>query len=253
MFRLKRSISSGLLPLSWLLLCPAVPSPAQTRDAKLDDLAAQLKAKAPGKLRSGHGGSKALACLVMDFQGPDEFETRLDVQLADEFSQALQEKWPEMTVLDRSKFDGDLETMPLGRDAHLQEWAASSTAETAGASVVVIGRVTKQEQKLDLRVSLLNEKHKSLAEASERLELTDARRDLEKLPPRESTTPSPWPETPTAGKNGYGAPKCVTCPHPPFSEDARRARAGGVVILNVLIGEDGNVQDIAVARGLPTV
>lgn len=52
-----------------------------------------------------------------------------------------------------------------------------------------------------------------------------------------------------AGVNGVGQPQCIYCPPPEFSEEARKAKYQGVVLLEVTITADGRVIDPVVVKG----
>lgn len=55
------------------------------------------------------------------------------------------------------------------------------------------------------------------------------------------------------GDGGYGGasqPKLIYSPDPEFSEEARKAKYQGVVVLNVVVGADGRVHNASVFRSL---
>ena len=52
------------------------------------------------------------------------------------------------------------------------------------------------------------------------------------------------------GQNGIGYPQCAYCPDPPFTEEARKARLQGSVILNLVILPDGTPTQVQVIHGL---
>ena len=52
-----------------------------------------------------------------------------------------------------------------------------------------------------------------------------------------------------AGVNGVGTPTCIYCPDPLYSDEARKAKYQGTVVLNVIITADGRATDIHVAKG----
>jgi TonB family protein len=52
------------------------------------------------------------------------------------------------------------------------------------------------------------------------------------------------------GKNGVGYPKCIECPPAQFSEEARKAKFGGTVQLQVVIQADGHATNIVVVKHL---
>jgi len=52
-----------------------------------------------------------------------------------------------------------------------------------------------------------------------------------------------------AGVNGVGTPMCIYCPDPLYSDEARKAKYQGTVVLNVIVTADGRATDIHVAKG----
>ena len=56
--------------------------------------------------------------------------------------------------------------------------------------------------------------------------------------------------TPAAGSKGYSRPTCKYCPSPEYSEQARKLKIQGQVVMDVVIGADGRVHNIKVVRGV---
>ncbi|NDQ58848.1 MAG: energy transducer TonB [Acidipila sp.] len=52
------------------------------------------------------------------------------------------------------------------------------------------------------------------------------------------------------GHDGVGYPVCAYCPTPQFSEEARKAKHQGSVILHVIVQTDGRATNVSVVRGL---
>ncbi|HKO03399.1 MAG TPA: energy transducer TonB, partial [Candidatus Acidoferrales bacterium] len=52
------------------------------------------------------------------------------------------------------------------------------------------------------------------------------------------------------GRDGIGEPVCIYCPQPPYTEEARKARFQGTVLMQVTILPDGTPTDVRVVRGL---
>ena len=52
------------------------------------------------------------------------------------------------------------------------------------------------------------------------------------------------------GAGGIGYPECVYCPNPPYTEEARKARFQGTVLLQIVILPDGRASDVRVLRGV---
>jgi len=51
------------------------------------------------------------------------------------------------------------------------------------------------------------------------------------------------------GTGGVGYPSCLYCPEPQYSEDARKAKFQGIVVLQVIIQADGHATNIQVVKG----
>ncbi len=52
-----------------------------------------------------------------------------------------------------------------------------------------------------------------------------------------------------SGKDGVGYPVCVYCPGPTFTEEAKKAKFQGTVLLRVVVGADGLTTDVQVVKG----
>ena len=52
------------------------------------------------------------------------------------------------------------------------------------------------------------------------------------------------------GSDGIGEPVCIYCPQPPYTEEARKARYQGTVLLEITILPDGTPTDVRVVRSL---
>jgi protein TonB len=52
-----------------------------------------------------------------------------------------------------------------------------------------------------------------------------------------------------AGTGGVGYPSCLYCPEPQYSEDARKAKYQGTVVLQVVITPDGRATNIEIVKG----
>jgi TonB family protein len=52
------------------------------------------------------------------------------------------------------------------------------------------------------------------------------------------------------GRGGVGYPECAYCPDPRFSDEARKAKYQGTVLLRVIVQPDGRATNISVVKGL---
>jgi len=53
-----------------------------------------------------------------------------------------------------------------------------------------------------------------------------------------------------AGRGGVGFPQCLYCPNPTYTEEARKAKYQGTVLLRAIITADGRATNIQVIKGL---
>jgi TonB family protein len=53
-----------------------------------------------------------------------------------------------------------------------------------------------------------------------------------------------------AGVNGTTVPKCVYCPNPSYSDEARAAKIAGSIVLRVVVSANGRAENVAVMRRL---
>src|SRR5258707_15224793 len=65
-------------------------------------------------------------------------------------------------------------------------------------------------------------------------------------PPR--STLFPYTTLFRSGVNGVGMPSCLYCPDPQYSDEARKAKYQGVVVLLVIITTDGRATNIKVLK-----
>jgi protein TonB len=53
-----------------------------------------------------------------------------------------------------------------------------------------------------------------------------------------------------AGIGGIGFPKCVVCPDPSYSDQARSAKVSGIVVLHLIVTAEGHTSNVQVKRSL---
>ena len=58
------------------------------------------------------------------------------------------------------------------------------------------------------------------------------------------------PQIARPGVNGVTVPACRYCPSPEYTNQARKARIQGTVVLQAVVTVDGRAEDISVMRGL---
>lgn len=245
-----RNARLGLLVSAALAL--SVPLAAQERDPKLDVLAANLARDLSKSkfVKQKHGA--AITYLVFDFSGTGGRSTQLGAHLADSLSDALQNRIPGLGPVERAKLMGLRRVRAQqGLDPAAPDWETNpwSPARMLGANIAIQGSIDSQGERFHLHLRALDMKSVTIATAGEDFEWTDERRAWDKLPvadfPRRTylTGPVVRPSEPT--------PVCVYCPAPEMTEEARRQRFSGVVLVQVIVDEKGLVRDALVVRGQP--
>jgi TonB family protein len=59
----------------------------------------------------------------------------------------------------------------------------------------------------------------------------------------------PKADPPRAGMNAVGAPRCVYCPQPEYSQKARKANISGTVLIDLTVTADGQIAKAVVLKG----
>jgi TonB family protein len=275
--------SGHAAPRAWLgwacllLVNTLLPRAAFAQSPELQELASRVSERIDQK------GPKII--LVADFIGPEGKLTELGRDLGGQFSAALAKTNKDYQLLPRENISATWDSsLDLTHDADaLEGRAARGLARTVNAQVVVTGTLVPKNGAVELRLKIwdipraygrsevwdpvkledtsatipLNEAQiaelaKELAPAS----IGPIRMTAGYIPPT-----SPKPQIPTItdaapgpdgtmvykpGRNGVGNPVCVACPSPQPSEEARRAKMGGTVILLVTITAEGRATEIQV-------
>lgn len=77
-------------------------------------------------------------------------------------------------------------------------------------------------------------------------------RPLEPFPANPpSLSSSSTPMITKAGAGGVDAPRCVYCPQPSYTDPARAAKFQGNILLNVVVSQEGQMQEARIVKGLP--
>ena len=77
--------------------------------------------------------------------------------------------------------------------------------------------------------------------------LNDLTQSIER-PPDSSDTGNEEPRHP--GKDGIGYPKCLYCPSPEYSKEAKKAKLQGTVVLQAVIESDGHANNIEIKQSV---
>ncbi len=232
---------------------------ARSQQVQLDSLAAALV------LKLEHSKVKSVA--VFGFAESTSNDPRLRplaIALADDLSAVLAAPGNKLRILDRSvvktRMENEgLEPNNLIRDKGVAGWMAHKL----GAEGVVVGDISADGETIKLRVVAVAygaEASKQIADLRVVIPVTDAVRKMisdttvstSPMPfDYRSNTCLPLESIPCGGTQGYSTASCSHCPEAVFTDEATQARAGGIVLLMVVVDENGYARDIRAVRAVP--
>jgi TonB family protein len=252
MVRVERFIAVLLFLSATVLFLSVASLGAQTRDPKLDALADEI-ARAMEKNRPEHvAKNQAISFLVFDFPEATGETTQLGVHLADDLSAALGSRSRKIKPVDRGNLRALVQQEHLDGAVFQKDKVALWGATTLGADLVVVGTIERASDAIHLKLRVVEpDPAKGFTFDNGTVDLTDERRAWQGQPVPQFAPAIPWKDVPSATDKGYSAPRCIDCPEPLYTEEARKAEFSGTATALLLIAEDGTVRDVRLARGLP--
>jgi hypothetical protein len=225
---LKRNRSLLRVLLLGIALPLAVASRAQTSAALIDPAISQLAARIAIPLQKVH----ATKVVFADLQGPDDQTHPVGRWLSDRLAHSCNRDFPVLEIIIRPQHEESAEGLDeAGHQKQafksIEEWARS-----VGANVFVMGTFAKTADGIgvSLRAFSTSDPRISLVEATGLIPVSDEIIGLSSEP-----IPSPKGAVARAGVGGVGVPRCIYCPAPRYSGDARKAKVEGTVLLQVVI------------------
>jgi len=226
-----------------ILLFASIP-PARAQQSPLDTAAAQTV--------DALARAKQKRVVVFDFTGPDTKVTALGRQLADDFSAALEKSAPALRVAKRSRISDAIQHGDFALELLSDAESTLALAQDLHVDVLVMGQLMIDREQATMNVSSYRVRNgKGIAAFRVTWHLTE---QMKELAAKDLTAPEPigyLATFPQAAKNGYAPASCIQCPRPQFSRKAMESKIQGVVELQVVVREDGRIQDILVVKGLP--
>jgi TonB family protein len=189
--------------------------------------------------------------LVLDFRTWDDRWLPFGGWLAEKFSAAVAGDGTTYEVIGREKLTASLASLHLTEADEFDVKRANQIAEKLGADYFLSGRYRAQGSDLALTVDaratrVAGRMHSLVFVKSGILVSPDVSQHmgvtLDAIGPR-------WDDN-VPGQNGVTLPKCVHCPPPPYSEQARKKKIIGSVLLRVQITVDGEVGDVELKKSL---
>jgi TonB family protein len=183
---------------------------------------------------------------VSDFLDSAGARTEKGCYFASVFSSNLTKQSKGFEVLNRIEVQKLLDTASISLGDLQNAEILSKIASTTGADAILFGVITLQKDMISLDLSL--------REASTGKELYRAQYQERNSDNFEGNFPAASDTSGHifyfAGLDGVSVPKCIYCPQPSYSSDARRRKVSGTVTISSRVTEKGTVDDVRLVRGL---
>jgi TonB family protein len=224
-------------PLLMLLLIPVTHAhPAD------DQGLAPSMAKALAK-------AKVKTVVVFDFMGPENILTQLGQDLADGFSRNLANSGGTFTVIDRAQVRAIIEKNRVASDVIRDPETSWWLARQLSADALVVGKLSPVDaDRLEVIVEAAKTKDgKNIATLSVTAPISEEMRTRISKSLINNRQRNPLP----SGTPMDLYPKCIYCPRAGYSSAAMANKQEGVVVLIVLVGEDGIGREMDLVKGQP--
>jgi hypothetical protein len=199
--------------------------------------------------------------LVLDFPSPEGKISPYGIRLADDLTAELARQQKRIHLVDRSLLQSRLEELRKERvPANVQHSVpvARWLGQEVGASIVLIGEIVNVgPQAISVSARMQDVKDEKLASPSSEVQLP-LPPSMAELTPADILPPLPQlgesingQRVYRAGGQGVGLPKCFYTPNPPYTDEARKFRMSGTVLLLALVEANGSLKPLRIERGLP--
>jgi len=189
------------------------------------------------------------AVVVFDFVGPDKKSTALGQKIADDFRNALTKSTAAFNVIDPAQITQALETNRVSpqilREPELELWLGKKL----GTGIAILGELERDGENLNILVDTYQADGRPIDEFKIIVPLTDQMKSL--LHTQANNTTDQTAVIPAVGGNGNSFPACVYCPSAKPSSQAAKSHLQGSVLLQIVVGPDGQAYDIRVVKMQP--
>jgi TonB family protein len=185
--------------------------------------------------------------VVFDFMGPGDRLSQLGQELADGFSDTLANSGGNFNVIDRAKVRAIIEKNRVAPDVIRDPEIAWWLARQLNAEALIVGKLSQTfGGELEIGVAAAKTKDgKDVASLSVTARITGEMNTRLSKSVIDDRTKNQVP--PNSPMDAY--PKCIYCPRADFSDAALAHKQQGVVVLIVLIGEDGIGREMDLVKG----
>ena len=237
----KNRRSSRLWIIAALLLAE-VPAHAQSASPAIDPSISKLAARVAEPLQKAH----AKKVVVAELWGPSGQSHPIGKYLADQLTISLQKDFSTLGVINPPEPKRGPNDHPKSGDLHAIVEDARNWACKLGANVVVAGSFAKVPQGIGVSLTpeFCNDSRKSLGLTTALIPITDEINTISSGP-----IPSAANGIAYMGTGGTNLAKCIHCPSPDYSPQAKAAKYQGTVHLDIVVTAQGRADRIIVLKG----
>jgi TonB family protein len=233
---LRVSMFAFLLSLS---LPPTLP--AQTPPPPADPSISKLS----GRLARPLEKLQITKIIVADLKGPDHQLHPLGKWLADRLSESLSNGFPDLLTIPRPQNQDAPSGVDAADDPKQEKETAKDWARQLGANVVITGTFSKWADGVGISLEPLfvSDTMQFDGPVAGIVPVSEAMTALSPDP-----IPSPKVGVLRAGVGGATIPKCVYCPVPSYTNEARAAKVMGSVVLQTTVTAEGTATKFIISR-----
>lgn len=184
--------------------------------------------------------------LVLGAQGPDNKLSEFGLIVGDAVSASLERQAEGFEVVTRDEIRAFLKSLSINPSMALKDEYKDGICAKFGTKAFVLVRI----ETLDAKKSLVSV-FLCKAAVGPSASITGWTFEIPMDAPLREACNSNLATTPVPPSAGITGPRCVHCPRPDYTPQARSAKYQGNVFLAVLVGADGKPEDIVVLKAAP--
>lgn len=222
-------------------LSPQIAAQSQPAAPNVDPAISKLAAKIAEPLQKAN----ATKIVVADLRGPDGQMHPVGRWLAQQLSKSIQNDFPGISVVARPPQDDATSGSGDSGDPSLDLAKQKDWAKKLGANVIIMGSYAGVSKGIGVSLMAMNVPQSGpwLSQTNGLVPISD---EITALSP--DPIPSPKGGIARAGIGGVSGPRCLYCPSPQYSSEARAAKLQGTVVLLTTITVDGRAIHISVVK-----
>lgn len=231
-------------------VCAALFIMATSLSASPQDKVSEIETLAHQLAKINEAGQKN--ALLVDLKGPEGKWLPFGAWLADQFSSALGNAREGLKVVGRDRLKAALDAQRLSPKDEFNTKTAIMLCKSVGADTLIMGSFGAAENGIGVTLTAYRVSDFNVAGRKMWSGMVNGKIPLTKEVAAHLGVPLDSLRLKdgifTSGEGGISPPRCVRCPSPEFSDEARDRRLQGTVVLDVVITPEGRATQIIVVK-----